>query len=579
MKKRLTLSLFCSAICFIVSYAVICPKIEILNEDNTVTTLTVSPQRYLLTAAITLVAFSAFFAIDYYFKISDRLCNYFKNKFKRIVLFWAGVVGTVALSALIEVIFRLFYGADSAGKTFNIASFCTVASILLCAFVFVFERKNLSQKPERAVALIILIAGTLIIATEPFSHNSSDEDTHYYLAAQNSFVGNAYLTDADKCVQATTDFAISNDLKSSNERIELMNERGKYSTFVTKVNNSIPHRAAGSLIAVARLFGADFHTRFICGQFGMLLTYALTVYFAIRKLKSGKMIMSVIALFPTNIVLASNYSYDPWVTGFSLLGTAYFVSEMQQPQKRITVFETVIMCGAFVLAALPKQLYVMLLILPMFMRKSNFTKYEKRRYYAILLSFFAFMLILFTARSFSEISGSGDLRGGNVNPAEQLNYILSNPIKYAKILLSFLWGYLSPLNAKNYISFFSYLGKGSGAIIFILLLCFCAVTDKDETNKFKGSVFTAALVIITDLIIACMMATALYIAFTPVFSQEILGCHPRYIIPLVAPFALTVINPGKPLKVNKTVYSLAVLAVITACLIFNILRIVTLPML
>lgn len=76
-----------------------------------------------------------------------------------------------------------------------------------------------------------------------------------------------------------------------------------------------------------------------------------------------------------------------------------------------------------------------------------------------------------------------------------------------------------------------------------------------------------------------MMATALYIAFTPVFSQEILGCHPRYIIPLVAPFALTVINPGKPLKVNKTVYSLAVLAVITACLIFNILRIVTLPML
>ncbi len=579
MKKRLTLSLFCSAICFIVSYAVICPKIEILNEDNTVTTLTVSPQRYLLTAAITLVAFSAFFAIDYYFKISDRLCNYFKNKFKSIVLFGAGVVGTVALSALIEVIFRLFYGADSAGKTFNIASFCTVASILLCAFVFVFERKNLSQKPERAVALIILIAGTLIIATEPFSHNSSDEDTHYYLAAQNSFVGNAYLTDADKCVQATTDFAISNDLKSSNERIELMNERGKYSTFVTKVNNSIPHRAAGSLIAVARLFGADFHTRFICGQFGMLLTYALTVYFAIRKLKSGKMIMSVIALFPTNIVLASNYSYDPWVTGFSLLGTAYFVSEMQQPQKRITVFETVIMCGAFVLAALPKQLYVMLLILPMFMRKSNFTKYEKRRYYAILLSFFAFMLILFTARSFSEISGSGDLRGGNVNPAEQLNYILSNPIKYAKILLSFLWGYLSPLNAKNYISFFSYLGKGGGAIIFILLLCFCAVTDKDETNKFKGSVFTAALVIITDLIIACMMATALYIAFTPVFSQEILGCHPRYIIPLVAPFALTVINPGKPLKVNKTVYSLAVLAVITACLIFNILRIVTLPML
>ncbi|MGN1319863.1 MAG: hypothetical protein ACI4U6_01970, partial [Acutalibacteraceae bacterium] len=189
------------------------------------------------------------------------------------MLFCAGVVGIIAVSALIEVVFRLFYGADSAGKAFNIASFCIVVSILLCIFVFIFERKNLSQKPERAVALIILIAGCLIITTEPFSHNSSDEDSHYYLAVQNSFVSNAYLTNADYCVKTTTDFAISRDLKESNERIERMNERGKYSTSVKEVRNSIPHRAAGTLIAVARLFGGDFHTRFICGQFGMLLTY------------------------------------------------------------------------------------------------------------------------------------------------------------------------------------------------------------------------------------------------------------------------------------------------------------------
>ncbi|MGN1320677.1 MAG: hypothetical protein ACI4U6_06140, partial [Acutalibacteraceae bacterium] len=161
----------------------------------------------------------------------------------------------------------------------------------------------------------------------------------------------------------------------------------------------------------------------------------------------------------------------------------------------------------------------------------------------------------------------------------QLNYVLTNPFKYAKILLSFLCNYLSPLNAKNYISFFSYLGNGGSAIIFMLLLCFCGITDKDETNRFKGSVFTASSIIIIDLIIACMMASAMYLSFTPVYSQEILGCHPRYIIPLLAPFALTVINPGKPLKINKTVYNLSVLTVITACLMFKILRIVTIPML
>lgn len=579
MKKSLTLSFFCSAICFVVCYAVICPKIEILDENNIATVLPVSPCRYILTAATAVALFFAVFAADRFFKAADRLYGLVKRKRKRTAALLVGIAASVIVSALIEIVFRHFYGPDSAGKSFSTAGFCATAAVLLCIFVFWFERKSLSQKPEKAVALIILIAGSLIIATEPFSHNSSDEDTHYYLAVQNSFAGTAYLTDADYCVKTTTDFAIAHGVKESNERIATLNERGKYSTFTEKVHNSLPHRAAGSFIAVARLFGADFHTRFVCGQFAMLLIYSATVYFAIKKLISGKMIMSVIALFPTNILLAANYSYDPWVTGFSLLGTAYFVSELQQPQKRITVFETVVMCGSFVLAALPKQLYIMLLILPMLMRKSWHSKFEKRRYYAILLSFFAFMLVILLARSFSAVGGSGDARGGNVNPPEQMKFILTKPLEYAKILLNFLGNYLSPLNAKNYISFFSYLGKGGSAAIYIALLCFCAVTDKNETNKFKGSLFIAVAAAAVDLILVCMMASALYIDFTPLQSKEILGCHPRYLIPLTAPLALTVINPGKPLKINKTLYNLVVLAVITACLIFKILRIITVPML
>ncbi len=581
MKKRIIFSTGFSAVCFAVSYAVICPYIKVMGDDGVVSVLHISLKRYMLTAAITALSFLFFFFADKYFEIASRIHNFLSKNIKRILLFSAGSACVILASALVEVLFRNLHGADSAGKYFNAASFGTVASIGMLIFIFAFERKNIASRPEKAVALIILISGALIIFTEPFSHNSSDEDSHYYWAVQNSFVKQAHLTQADYCVSKTIDFSIADghNVLSSNEKIDNMNQRGEYATYTVNVDNSIPHKPAGILIAVSRLFGANFRTRFICGQFGMLITYAALAYFAIKKLKSGKMIMSIIALFPTNLVLASNFSYDPWITGFTMLGTSYFVSELQQPEKRITVFETVVMCGAFVLAALPKQLYVMFLILPMFMRKNRQSKSDKRRYYLILSAFFVFMLVLFAIRAFSSVTSGGDTRGGDVNSMGQVNYILTNPIKYSKTLIKFLLGYLSPLNAKKYMSYFSYLGDGGSAAVFMSLLLFCMITDKDITNKFNGRILTAAVVLAVDFALVCMTATALYISFTPVGYETINGCPGRYLLPLTVPFALTLINPGKPLRVKKSIYNFAVLAVMSACVLFKILYVVTWPML
>ncbi len=440
MKKSIVFSCVCAVIVFIAAYAVICPNMQIKLEDGAITTLKIEFWRYVLTASVTLFTFAFCFTADKFFNIFQKFCNLIKRKAKRTVLFATGVLGSLVAAALIEILFRAICGTDSIGSYFNAASFGAFAVVILCMFIFIFEKDKIATKPETAVTLIILIAGLLIVFTEPFSHNSSDEDSHYYYAVQNSFLDEAHLSNADYAVRHTIDFSITNShsLVPSNEKVELMNARDEVSTYTVEVYNSLPHRLAGVFIAVARLFGADFRTKFVCGQFAMLIIYATTVYFAIRKLKSGKMIMSVIALFPTTIVLASNYSYDAWVVGFSLLGISYFVSELEQPEKPITVTETIVMCGALFLAALPKQVYVVLMILPMFMRKNWSDKQQKRRYYLILLVFFAFMMILFALRSFSSISGGGDSRGGNVDSMGQLNYILTNPFKYADILIKFL---------------------------------------------------------------------------------------------------------------------------------------------
>lgn len=545
------------------------------DPQQTVKPLIFGANRYVTVAAFVLFAFIITFFIDKKYNIYQKLLSKIKNSKKRILFFLIGIVMALLLSLCVETVLRQIIGPDSMGKMFNLSSFMVVFVLLTTAFFFYFERKNIQSKPERLVAMLILVIGILIILTEPFSHNSSDQDSHYYYAVQNSFYDEAYLTESDYNVKNTIGFAVAHSLEESSQNIATMNANGQVATYATSPETMLTHKPAGILIAVARLFGASFWERFVAGQFGMLVVYATTVYFAIKKLKSGKMIMSIIALFPTNLVLASNYSYDPWVTGFSLLGTAYFISELQQPDKKITFLETATMCSAFVFASLAKQIYCILLILPMFMIKNWSTKKEKMQYYIIIIAFFAFIFAQFAIRSISAVNGDGDWRGGVVNPMAQVEYIFGNPIEYTKKLLKFVWEYISFSNANKSINFFSYLGQGGSPVVFILLIAFCSITDKNEFDKFYGANFIKTVVIVLAFGLICLIATALYIDFTPVASETIQGCHPRYLMPLIAPFTLTIAPTFFAIKQKKAVYNGIVLAIMTSGLIFKIVSMIT----
>lgn len=558
-------------------------KISFYDESPSLATkrIEIKPIRYIVVAAITVITVVLAFFIDKKFCLCSKTLNKIKVRKKRILQFSIGVLISTTLAVLLEVFFRAVFGPDSVGQNFNLASFFTFEAIIMCVFVFAFERKTVGKKPERTVAFIILLMGALVIFTEPFSHNSSDEDSHYYFAVQNSFYDEAYLSQSDYNVKNTINFSIndSHALKPSLEKVKYMNAGDTYVTYATKVYSSLPHKAAGLLIAVARLFGASFWEKFLIGQFGILTVYAATVYFAIRKLKSGKMIASIIALFPTNLILASNYSYDPWVTGFTMLGISYYVSELEQPEKKISVLETLIMCGALFLAAMPKQVYLILMLLPFFMFKKWSEKKEKRRYYFILIAFFALMFVLFVLRSASSIGGGGDSRGGNVDPGGQIGFILKNPFSYAKILICFLKDYLSPINANKYITFFSYLGDGGSAAIFIVMLLWCVFTDKNQYNRFKNKNIVRLVVLAAAFALVCLIATALYVSFNPVASETINGCNPRYLIPIIVPVALTVANPGFSIIKNNTRYNFTVLAIVCTVVLYKILSVVSWPML
>lgn len=224
-----------------------------------------------------------------------------------------------------------------------------------------------------------------------------------------------------------------------------------------------------------------------------------------------------------------------------MLGIAYFYSEYQQPDKEMQTHEILIMIGSLFLGCFIKSVYFLLLFVPLFMKKSYFktNKKAKAKYYSIVIIFLLLLLLTFLS-SFFAISPEGDNRGGgNVNPSEQLGFILSNPVKYTFILVNFFTQYMSIVNLTNLTSSFAHLTSGGHLIIardfgmFIIILIVVTVVDRNSFDKLTTTWKFKILSFIAFFISSILIITALYISFNNVGVTEIQGVQARYLLPLL----------------------------------------------
>lgn len=513
--------------------------------------------RYVITALLPLAIAFVAGMLNNRFKMHERIAAWFsRNRFK-----FATVTVFAVVAALLAVLVELLVSIIAADGAFNICRWLIFVGLAELVVVFAFGYKNLKSKPENLFLPIVLILGMVMLFGSPIKHICWDLDSHYPWAVQASYPGTTYVTAAYNAI----DYAASQSLVLEDsvyeQDINYLSEADEVFVSEAESEFSIAHLPAGIFIAVARFFGAGFVTKYNLGRLAYLLVYSFVCYFAIKKIKSGKMILATICLFPTSLFLATNYTYDWFVTAFCVLGTAYFVSELQQPDKPISVKDTVIMGTAFALGALPKLIYIILMGMTLFMRKNWQTKKEKRKYYLILITIFAVVFALFVLRSMSSIGGTGDTRGGAVNPSVQLEGIFADPFGYAGLLFKFLARYLSIGMMKEYISNFAYLGIGNLWPVFVILLAVTALTDTDGKLSFKIPMYIKVLSVLLFVGMAAMIATALYISFTPVGMQTVNGCQPRYIIPLLAPLLLLVTGRRFNLIKNKSIYNGCVLGI------------------
>lgn len=443
---------------------------------------------------------------------------------------------------------------------FWVAVFLTVS-----AFYFLYGK--IDKKPEQIFTVLALSAGLMLCLLVPLcTWISWDDDTHYIRSVQVF----STLTQADIVMQhyasqTPLNYFFSVDIFE--ERSAYLNDLYQNSQFVyMNANMSIEsldvyrrmgYYLPGAVIFLGRLLRLPFVSVFLLGKTSILLCYVVLVRVAIKRLKTGKMILATIALFPTGVFLASNYSCDSWITAWIMLGMSYFFAELQEPDQPLTVKNAAIIIGSLVLGFGPKAVYMPILAILLLLPKTKFSSSKKYRKYLAFICVAAVLVLMSFIVPLLFGSVPSDTRGGaTVSGEDQIFYILSHPLTYAKILLGFLWKYVSSLTC---ITDLAYLGTVSGSF-YLILLGAVIFTDKSAldcyTSTGKVRLITAGSVFIA----LCFVATSLYIAFTPVGYSTINGCQQRYMMPLLFPLFYVLGSPKIKNQIDRKVYHTMVLA-------------------
>lgn len=471
--------------------------------------------------------------------------------------------------------------------TFGFAKGLFCFSLGGAVFLVYANRRHLSLRPECVFVPVGIVMGIAIALLTPVQTSVSfDDHIHYDHALALSYLSSPEYTVADMTllsppyVEGTEtgywsfseeDYrAIVDGLNSMASDIALVPDGFVSAMGSSTLQYSYLGYIPGAIgLWLGRLLQLPFDAVFLFGRISSVLFFFTLVYFSVKKLKSQKILALAFALIPSILFISANYSYDTWVTGWLLFGFLRYLSWLQNPDQKLSCKEVAIVLLSFIVGLGPKAIYFPIFFLLLFIPKAKFpNKIFARRYRIVVVLSALLVLSTFLLPFVVQGPGGGDIRGGSdVNSANQVMFVLEDPLRYMGILANFLFGYLSLEGSSAYTNLFAYLGTSTLGALPLVALLLVAVTDSGSANypyaKWRYRFGALALLIGTS----ALMASALYVSFTAVGSETVAGCQGRYLLPLAVPFLSLFFNSKMRNENSRALYSLVVLSVSMAFIV------------
>lgn len=464
--------------------------------------------------------------------------------------FWLAVLRFLAAAAASMLLWGILCAAGVLTASFYTAVYFLLIGCVLGSLLALYHQ--LGDHPERVFAVLILSVGLAFALLMPRTAMVSwDDETHYRRALDLSYCGESWYTGADLLMQPTL---LSNEVSLSNAQaletsLNDLYEQGCSGSVLVNVFSLsyLAYLPSAAAVWLARALGLSFTGIFVAGRVGSVICYAVVLYFAMKRLKGNGLLIGLFGLLPTMIFIASNYSYDGWCLSFLALGTAVFLDEYRHPERPITWQAVLTLLGALMIGCIPKAIYFPIFLMGLFLPREKFRSDKERRICRVLVVACAVAMALTFVAPFLFNGGStyGDTRGGSdVNAAGQVAYILADPIRYAKLLLRFLFvDYFNPANVLvSTVSFLAYMGQFSFGILFVVLvaLVYIAERPREDVALRQPGLPVKLAAGVSFFCAVCLAATAMYVSYTPVGHVTINGCQWRYMMPVLLPMLMQV---------------------------------------
>lgn len=272
---------------------------------------------------------------------------------------------------------------------------------------------------------------------------------------------------------------------------------------------------------------------FYLGRICNLFVYCLLVYYAIKNIPFFKFPLFLLAIMPMSLSLGASYTSDVMVFGLNFLWVAYILKILVSKEK-IRKTDILIFVFMALLISLLKS-YILLLPLIFLIPKEKFN--NKIEYLSFVLCIFILgisgnLYWLWQVKDF-ELT----MNPVGADSHLQLEYIKSNVFLYIWIMIKtfviktprFIITMVGVLGWQDTrLDFMTY-------IIYPILIYFAICSEKFDF-VFKN--WQKFIIFITVTIGTIIAYTSLYLMWTPVGNDIILGLNGKYFIPMILPFLM-----------------------------------------
>lgn len=398
--------------------------------------------------------------------------------------------------------------------------------------------------------IYMMIIPIFVVPDEPSHVYSAYEVSNHMLGIKDSSDGTIMMR-KDDAENGFTHIGVNRHYYN-NYFIKLTNLFVDNSELVLTSNEPVPtysyfYFISGLGLTIGRLLHFGPIAALLLGRIFNLVVFVLALYYAIKKIPYGKVILFLWALLPITLQQAASYSYDVLILALSAivislsLYLAYIETENTRKSEWIVLFVcTMLLVPAKSFALIP------ICVLPFIIYLKKYKESKKIFYYSFGILFGILSIILLLKVLPILFSSGSEGTAENIiewagEPGYTLGYLLRHPKELFMLICNTIY-------KKGQFYFETILGSSLGwfelniPLVFIvpyLILLIVAGMKKDDEPIYLGrrmKIYLCSLAVL-GIGFAC---AGMLLSWTPISYDWIEGVQGRYFLPFVILLLLSI---------------------------------------